>query len=352
MRKKLIALLILCTISLFASKTIIKIDDDSGDDYGAGNVIYPEDQMFNDGLFDLTGFEIEEEDDYYRFIINVMGKLSPVEHDEFQYSYNLGDDFYLPMIHIYIDQDHIEGLGFTSTIKGTNATIHPENAWEKVVVIAALPERFAGELNRSQPEIAHNAIIPNKLKISRSRESMSVKVPKNRIGEISPQWGFTVLMFCQEFSQTIDKSIYIKDIKSTSSQMNFGGGSGNFLGNYDPNIIDMILPLGKYQREVLANYDQKEKKYTEIFACYPEFSALKKQSSFGVVKQVSEDKIVVDLGSDDCVSKGMELIVDNRIIVTVSDIFPNLSIAVFKQAEEWESIKPEMNVSIRMKNEE
>ena len=347
MKIKLIVILILCTISLFTAESIIKIDDDAGDDYGHGKVIYPEDPMYAEGIFDITSFEILENEDDYEFIISINGELNPVNHDEFQYNYNLGDNFYLPMIHIYLDQDHVDGSGFTTTINGTNAFFNSENAWEKVVVIASLPERFAGDLKRAQPEIAHNAIIPYKYKVSRTNDAIITKIAKKEIGEISPQWGFSVLMLCQEFSQTIEKSVYIKDIKSTSSMTNFGGGSGNFLGNYDPNIIDMILPLSKNQKKVLSNFDNEEKRYVELYAYYPQFTAIKKNESVGSVKQVSESKIVIDIGSDMGVEIGSQLLVDNRVVVIVTDVFPNLSIAEFNNSEDWITVEEGMKVNIK-----
>lgn len=345
--KKIIILIFILIVFALYSEIIIEINDEIRDDYGSGQISYPENPIFTEGIFDITTLEIIKEEDYYKFVISLNGKLTYVDHDEFQYNYNLGDEFFLPLITIYLDKDHVEGSGFTKTIYGTNATINPESAWESVVVIASLADRFRGELNRTQPEIAHNAFIPNKPKIARDKKSISVKIPEKIIGEISPAWGFTVLMHCQEFSQTIAKSIYIKDIKTTTSMMNFGGGTGNFLGNYDPNIIDLIVPLGEDQRKILSNYDAEDKVFTELFAYYPQYSATKRLTASGLVKQVSDEKVVVDLGSENGVIANMELIIDNRIVVVASDVFPKLVIAKFKNSEDWETIEEGMSVIIK-----
>lgn len=345
MEKIIIIIILFCTIYISNADVIISIDDPIGDDYGKGSIIYPEHEMFDPGIFDITGFTISQKNEDYVFMINLNGKVNSVKHDEFEYSYNLAEDFILPLVHIYIDKDHVEGSGFTKMINGTNANISQENAWEQVLVIASMAERYRGELERSQPEIAHNAIIPESIDISRDKKSIEVTIPKKILGELDKKWGFTILMMCQEFSQTIEKSVYIKDVKSTASQYNFGGGEGNILKNYDSNIIDMIVPLGTRQEEILSSFNADKKKYVELSAIYPVLTELKRNLNIGKVKQVSEEKVVVNLGSDNGIEKGSELIIENKYIIIVSDVFPGLSMATYLNPDDWEKVTINMNVS-------
>jgi len=344
----IIVFLLLLTASIF-SETILKLDDAEGDDFGSGKIVYPDNPMFDERIFDILSFEVEDDTENYIFKISVAGKVIPVEHAEFQYSYDLPDDFILPLIHIYIDKDHTKDSGFTETIYGTNVVIDPENAWETVIVLASMPERYYGELVRIQPEFARSSIIPEKLILSRSKKEISVKIPKEYLGEITEDWGFTVLMMSQDFSQTIRKNVYVREVNAAASQYNFGGGDSGLLTDLDPNVIDLIVPLGKDQKFELNSYNKEDKALAVLHAVYPNISVLKGAALTGEVKQVSDEKVVVDLGSEHGVVVGTELIIDNKIVVRAIDVFPQLTIASYIDEYAWENISEGMKVTILQK---
>jgi len=344
--KKNIFLISLFLLSSLYAEVLFRIDDPAGDDYGNGKILYPENPMYSERVFDIQSFEFALENENYLIKIRTSGKIEPVEHDEFRFNYNLTDNFILPLIHIYIDNDHVMDSGFTETINGVNATIAAENAWEKVIIIASLPDRYRGDLNRYQPEVSYNAFIPEKITISRDRRELSVEVPKSFLGEVNQDWGFTVLMLCQDYSQTVQKSIYVKDIKSTASQHNFGGGEGNLLQNYDSNIIDMLVPSGSDQKRILNSYDQENKKLAELKAVYPSASKLISARTVGEVKQISDEKVVINLGSDNGVEVGSQLIINNKIVVIAEDVFTQLTIASLQSGSAGSEIAEGMKVTL------
>jgi carbohydrate-binding DOMON domain-containing protein len=344
--KKIIIQVILVLFSSLCAEVLFRIDDPAGDDYGNGKILYPENPMYAERVFDIQSFEFVLESENYIIKIRTSGKIEPVDHDEFKFNYNLTDNFILPLIHIYIDNDHVMDSGFTETIHGVNATIAAESAWEKVIVIASLPQRYKGELNRYQPEVSYNAVVPEKITISRDRRELSVKVPKSFLGEINQDWGFTVLMLCQDYSQTVQKSIYVKDIKSTASQHNFGGGEGNLLQNYDSNIIDILVPPGSDQKRILNSYDQENKKLAELKAVYPYASKLITNKAVGEVKQVSSDKVVINLGSENGVEVGSQLIINHKIVVIAEDVFAQLTIASLRAGSSHLEITEGMKVTL------
>jgi len=351
MLKKIVILLILgISYILFANDTIIYLADPIGDDYGAGNIKYPDNKMFIDGIFDILSFEVEEDPDNYIFKLTVAGKIAPVDHAEFQYSYDRPDDFILPLVHIYIDKDHIKNSGFTETIFGTNVLIDPENAWETVIIFASMPKRYQGELTRIQPEFARSSIIPHRIFLSRDKHDINAKISKVELGEITEDWGFTVLMMSQDFSRTIRKNIYIREVNTAASQFDFGGGDSGLLKDYDPNVIDLIAPLGKEQKIELNSYNKNEgEDLAVLHAVYPYASVMKGTARTGEVKQVSDEKVVIDLGSEHGIVSGTELLIDNKIVVTAMDVFPQLTIASFSDEYVWENISEGMKVTVLQK---
>ena len=180
----IIQIVILCLfIRLFADDLVIHLTDPENDDHGAGYIKYPDNAMFTKGIFDITDFKLYSVNDKYKIEISFAGKIRPVIHSEFQYKYDLGDDFILPLIQIYIDADHKVNSGYTQTIAGANVQISEESAWEKCIMIGALPERYKNYLEAKQPELARRTYFPEKLNRSADNFKIIAYLDKNRLGK-------------------------------------------------------------------------------------------------------------------------------------------------------------------------
>lgn len=158
---------------------LVQLDDATGDDYGAGKVVYPEHPMFTPGLFDIDQFRIEDAGDNYLFVVRVKGKVQPVDFSEFEYRYNIPDDFIFPLVQIYIDTDHTMDAGITQTLAGVNAVIAPESAWERAVVFTSLPQRFKIQTEHFHSPYVSRIYFSPKIHISRDGHEMKVSVPKS-----------------------------------------------------------------------------------------------------------------------------------------------------------------------------
>jgi hypothetical protein len=342
-------LLLVCLLGstlLFGTDILLQLDDPLGDDYGAGSVVYPEHPQFTPGLFDIDQFRIEDGGDAYLFTIRVKGTIKPVDFDEFDYRYDIPDDFVFPLIQIYIDTDHCMDSGIRETLAGVNVTIAAESAWERAVVFTALPHRF-----KIQTEHFHSPWVPRiyfspKLHRSRDAHELQMKVPKEFLGELHPDWGYTVLMLGHEPGMTVKKSIYVMEVQSTASLLGFGGGDAALVKRYNPNVIDMIAPLNHAQEAVLKSYDAESKTLAEVYAVYPQPSAIKGRVSSGVIKQISGNKLVINLGSDHGLQKGDLLLVNDTWVVVVDDVFPQLCMAHSRSSEDASNLKQEMKVTL------
>ncbi|MCD6181115.1 MAG: hypothetical protein J7K89_01900 [Candidatus Cloacimonetes bacterium] len=312
---------------LWGADILVQLDDATGDDYGAGKVVYPEHPMFTPGLFDIDQFRIEDAGDNYLFVVRVKGKVQPVDFSEFEYRYNIPDDFIFPLVQIYIDTDHTMDAGITQTLAGVNAVIAPESAWERAVVFTSLPQRFKIQTEHFHSPYVSRIFFSPKIHISRDGHEMKVSVPKKFLGTLHPDWGYTVLMLGHEPGMTVKKSIYVMEVKSTASLLGFGGGDAGLVSRYNTNIIDMIAPLNFSQESTLRNYSAENKTLAVIHGVYPHPSALKGRSVAGVVKQIADEKVVINLGSEQGLQVGDLLLVDNAVVVVVDQLFPQLCMA-------------------------
>lgn len=73
-------------------------------------------------------------------------------------------------------------------------------------------------------------------------------MPKAFLGEMRPGWAFQVVVTGSEGSMESD-SLRVREVRAEASEWNFGGGSD---GVEDPNILDLLVPQGMSQAEVLA----------------------------------------------------------------------------------------------------
>ncbi len=331
---------------LWSGEIIVKFDDDINDDFGDGNVTYPEHPMFTQGLFDIEQFRIEEEEDSYLFIVRVRGKIDYVDFDEFEYRYNIPEDYIFPLLQIYIDTDHQHNSGIRETIFGVNATINEESGWEKAVIFTSIPQRFRLRMEQYQAPFVSRVVFSPKIYRSKDKKEIQVRVPKKFLGEIQPEWGYTILMLAHDVASTVKKNVFTMEVKATSSLFTFGGGHGALLKRYNSNIIDMLVPRFHSQKKILKQYSVKNKTLPEIGAVYQLKTEIKSTLILGKVTQISSDKVVINLGVNQGVEVGTKLIIDSQYIVEVDDVFPELCLAHYTNLDDAVSIEPEMEVKI------
>ena len=332
--KKILIILVIIIISFLnlICKNIslpldLKITDKLYDSKGAGNIIYPSAMIYSENSFDIKQIEIKTNENFYIFSTEVRGKINKIENSGILYENNLESDFFLPMVHIYIDLNHIDSLGITNTIPGTNATISPESAWEKAVVIASMPFRYERYLYGSKVENRNRIVVSKNNSINNKRNKIIAKIKKQKIGEFSANTGFTIVMLAQSLSGIAQDNILISPVKSTAGQYNFGGGELGLFKRYNPNILDLITPFATSQKKILVNYSEKKEKYVVLPAYYPWNSKERKNQNYGNIKQVSENKLIIDLGSEDDLKKGSILYVNEKYKIKIIDIFPEMAVA-------------------------
>ncbi|MEO2105137.1 MAG: glucodextranase DOMON-like domain-containing protein, partial [Actinomycetota bacterium] len=99
------------------------LTDPAGDDDGPGTYVYPTNEVFEDGVFDLTGLEVYADGDDRTFVIGIDG---PVTNPP---AWN-GDQIAMQRVNVYLGDG---SAGAQPALPGTN--MDTESAWQAVVVI-------------------------------------------------------------------------------------------------------------------------------------------------------------------------------------------------------------------------
>ena len=283
-----------------AEKYIFKIPDPRGDDHGDGTILYPTESDFRPGDLDLTSFSAREKDGGTMFEAEFASSIKRPDSRvidaggrTLQSVARLG--FYLFNIDIYIDMDRKEGSGYTSTLPGRNAQISSAHAWEKVVFLTPRPndarsqlrkiihkaaeEKIRKEKGRVDPEdetqinagialdLDGRYFMPTRVQIAGRRVSFFVP-PYFLRGPAQGDWSYVVVVT----AATIEDKIDLGDIGILGPRAGLlnlmvdQGAYSDRLGTTRsevgllPPILDIIVPDGIKQEDILRNFNVNEKK--------------------------------------------------------------------------------------------
>ena len=227
--------------------TLLEFDDPTGDENGDGNYIYPLASDFTpgSGLFDGTAMRISQSSWNARF---------EIEMEEMTDFWSLSNGFSHQIVQIYVDQGDTS-YGRTEMLEGANAVVHPDWAWE--VAISATGEPGAVKaVNAATGETSAKGI---EVSGDVETKTISITVSKNVIGEDVPNYRFIVVLGSQDGFG----SGKWRDVDATAKTWRLGGGADPSTvdgKDYDPNIIDVMLPEGD-QAAMLGAYDVSSQQY-------------------------------------------------------------------------------------------
>lgn len=227
----------------------VALEDPSGDDKGPGTYVYPTDQVYLPGSFDLRSFEVEPKGSTVEFRITVGRQIE----DPWDSQAWGGNGFSIQMAFIHIDTDHQPGSGATTGMPGTNVTFSEEEAWDRVVIISPQgPTRVNSEVDaKVAPDVQDRVVVPT-LTRSAGRTLIAVVNTADLGGEPQPSWGYQVLMQSNEgFPAKTD--LLTRKVNEFEGQHRFGGGTDY---DNDPHVIDILAgDANGSQDEVQKQYD-------------------------------------------------------------------------------------------------
>jgi len=220
-------------------QAVLALTDPIGDDHGPGSYIYPTNPVFKPGVFDLMKFTVMDDGEAVVFTARIAG---PVENP-----WGSPIDLSVQTLDIYIDTDHKPGSGATQLLPGRNAQITPEDAWEYCIWV----EGWQQEIHAVSPDGLPNRLGEVKTQIVPQEHTITVTVPKKIIGDQPQDWGYLVVLTSQEGFPSAG-NWRVREVLSEAQEYRLGGGRDD---NLDPNIIDILVPEGQSQEEILGAYE-------------------------------------------------------------------------------------------------
>jgi len=292
-------LCLIATTTFAANKAIFQLKDARDDDHGDGTLILPTTSELRFGSLDMISLSATPEDGGTMFIVEFARPIARPDTRAIDAGGQMLESvarygFYTFNIDIYIDRDRKSGSGFTGTLAGRNATIDPDFAWEKMICLTPLPaeakgllkkqivknleEKLEAEKGRVDPEdaskisgqastdIEGSYFFPERVRVN--GRVISFFVPAYFLGGTAEAgWGYVVL----ETVANLENRISIGNFGGAQTGdlfMNLPIAEGSWsdrLGTtrkeakYLPPIIDMFVPEGKKQEDVLRNFNVNTK---------------------------------------------------------------------------------------------
>lgn len=288
---------------LAADKDIFRFADPRGDDNGDGTLLYPTKGDIRHGDLDIVSFSAHNEKDGTEFEIEFAKSIDRPDSTVIDAGGQTLDKvarygFWKFNVDIYIDKDRKTGSGSTITVPGRKALIKPEFAWERMICLTPRPiqarallgkqlrkmleEKLAKEKGRVDPEdksgitsdaynLQASYFFPERIRVS-SRK-ISFFVPTSFLGgEAQPGWGYVVLTTAAIVEDRLNFGNFMgSDFPATLMNLPVkeGGWSDRLGTSRDdatlvPPIMDMLLPEGMKQEDVLHDFDLNTKREVSL----------------------------------------------------------------------------------------
>lgn len=248
--KLLIGLMLILLVSapvVTAQEALFEMEDPEGDDYGPGTYVYPTSEQFTpfEGLFDLRKVRVEERESDYIFRFK-FGTVTNPWHAPYGFSHQL--------IQIYIDN---QDSGATTVFKkGANVRFSQEFPWNKLIKITGWNIKVFGY--QDDPSRESKQVADAEAEVLEDKQTIQAWIPKGLIGDLDSAYYYVLVGSLDGFSYD-----NYRPVTEEVDDWKFGGGTDT---QYNPNVLDILVPEDKSQKEILSGYDVEAE---ELATLYP-----------------------------------------------------------------------------------
>jgi hypothetical protein len=271
-------LLLYCSVLLAmpgtaAPETIIELEDPPGDADGPGGYSPPSDSELSADDFDLRKFvvRVDGHDVIFEVTVGASIRAPGTPQRTNTTPTQLTNGIYYQNIDIYIDTDPTPGLGYDTCIPGRRVAFADGRTWERAVVLTPQPASARAVVEGALPDLAPFITFPGPLMV-RGR-TIIARVPVSRLGgRPATSWGWSVQLSGAAWERNFNLVERVKGsaapdaltlpVLTTAERWAFGGSSG---GRAHPQVVDIIVPVGADQHEILSRFNDD----TVTFAAVP-----------------------------------------------------------------------------------
>lgn len=275
---------------------LFQIDDPRGDDHGDGTLVYPGNRDYTPGDLDLISFAARRGDGGTWFEATFA---RPIRKPDARAIDALGTPltsvaklgFFTFNLDVYVDRDRVPDSGGVTALPGRKVSIAPDSAWDRAIVLTPQPHAARGELkrilmraledelDRDDPELDLAQAVEMRHRIPMDVEDrvffptlvrvrgqkVSFFVPDSFLGgPPGADWAYVVAVSGADLLQSFDLTeriglaeggedgLMILPVAPGRPKDVFGGRERAPL---QPPLVDIVVPAGRSQEEVLRSYD-------------------------------------------------------------------------------------------------
>lgn len=276
-RSSLMLALALAGPALAAPKPVVVLEDPSNDGYGPGTYVKPLHGDFQQGDFDLRKLvvSVDGNEAVFEVTLDAPIRRPEVAIRDAETEIPLDNNIFLQNIDIYIDSDPNPASGFDMCIPGRQVAFTPGQKWETAIVLTPQPGPTRNILEGALKTVSRHIYVAQP--IQRHGRTLIARVPLIVLGG-PPQrtWGYSVQLSgaawdrsfdaTRRVMKTIDDNAFTMEVLPLPEAYVLGGATQ---GHAHPRVMDVILPPGMDQRQVLSAYDEKAGKLAQIPFVYP-----------------------------------------------------------------------------------
>lgn len=206
----------------------LEIEDPEHDDYGPGTYLYPKDQVFKPGVFDLIGLTAGYDDEDYIFRFQFRG---PVINE-----WDSPNGLSVQAIDVYLDTNG-PGAGERMLLPGRNAALTSDYAWDYAIWAEGWTSGIYTPGDQGPVQIDHGyTIITNP-----GQRRVTIRVPRGLIPGDPSTWALAVAILSQEGFPAA--GVWrVRDVQEQAEQWRIGGGTGS---PADTRILDILWPADR-----------------------------------------------------------------------------------------------------------
>jgi hypothetical protein len=294
-----------------APAVLFTMADPAGDDHGDGSLQYPLRDDLAPGELDLRSLTARTDPDGTMFEATFARPIRQPDRRAIDAGGGTLDraaslGFYTFNIDIYIDTDRREGSGRTALLPGRVAEAARDSAWERAVSLTPRPFLAHSQLARLEARAAERELRATARRVDAADvAALHAKVTeeiKSRVffptrvtvagasvrflvptvflgGPAQDGWGYIVAVSGSELEERLDlratlalgevaaDRLMILPIAPGRRRESFGGGRED--DPLQPPLVDLIVPAGTTQEDVLKDYDIQANQPVRLNAIVP-----------------------------------------------------------------------------------
>ncbi len=223
------------------TNVVLNEPDPTGDDHGPGSYTYPQDAIFQKGVFDATNFAVAADDDTVTFQVT-MAAAPPN-------GWGAPNGMGVLTVDVYVDTDG-PANGARLLLPGRNAVLPPDHAWD----VAVWAEGWTPGLYRPGTDGPVEIDGTLDISVNPGQRTVTMKVPRSVLPGDPADWSYAVVIASQD-GFPVAGVWRVREVAPQAAQWLIGGGADD---SNHTRIMDVIYPEAGVQESLLSDYPSSQ----------------------------------------------------------------------------------------------